>query len=78
MVNFSPFYQTTEPDTMVTTKIFSSDIVSVLCPEDILSSEVQNTSQVSITLDVIHFLLGQTSCASSFTCTGAGNLAHYQ
>ena len=46
MVNFSPFYQTTEPGKLVTTKIFSSDIVSVLCPEDILSSEVKNTSQV--------------------------------
>jgi len=46
VVNFSPYYHTTEPDKLVTTKIFTSNIVNVLCPEDILSSEVKNSNQV--------------------------------
>ena len=48
VVNFSPYYQTTEPGKLVTTRISTSNIVSVLCPEDILSSEVQNSNQVHV------------------------------
>lgn len=48
VVNFSPYYPTTEPDNLVTTKIYTSKITSVLCPEDILSSEVRGSNQVYI------------------------------
>lgn len=43
MVNFTP---TTE---VVTTKAFSSYMVDVLCREDILSSEVDDSNQVFCT-----------------------------
>ena len=46
VVNFSPYCPTTEPDNLVTTKIYTSKITSVLCPEDILSSEVRGSNQV--------------------------------
>ena len=53
MVNFSPYYPTPEPDKLVTTKIYTSKITSVLCPEDILSSEVRGSNQVrTLTMNI--------------------------
>ena len=46
MVNFSSNYQNTEESELVMVKHLSSRIVYVVCPEDVLSSEVKYSNKV--------------------------------
>ena len=57
MLNFNPYFKQQDPEgDPFVSKTYASDIVNILYPEDILSSEIEKSSDVSSELDYTAFL----------------------
>ena len=62
MLNFNPYFkQPDEEGNPFVSKTYASDIVNVLYPEDILSSEIEKSSDVSIYFTSSILLTGTTA-----------------